>query len=96
MSRNYKLTYFNGRGRAELIRLIFHAAGQSFVDERVTDWPATKDRNKNYFCNYFTYIVSIYINSKTNLRSTFGSITLFNNARRSENSTINIDSTIYR
>lgn len=42
---NYKLTYFNGRGRAELTRLIFHAVGQSFIDERITDWPGHKDRN---------------------------------------------------
>nr|AYN44530.1 glutathione S-transferase S12 [Brachionus plicatilis] len=38
---SYKLTYFNGRGRAELTRLIFSAAGVPFQDERVTDWPGT-------------------------------------------------------
>nr|AYN44552.1 glutathione S-transferase S12 [Brachionus koreanus] len=37
----YKLTYFNGRGRAELTRLIFSAAGVAFEDERVSDWPGT-------------------------------------------------------
>ena len=39
---NYKLNYFNGRGRAEITRLIFAAAGASFTDNRVADWPATK------------------------------------------------------
>ena len=40
---NYKLNYFNGRGRAELVRLIFVAAETPFTDNRITDWPATKD-----------------------------------------------------
>jgi prostaglandin-H2 D-isomerase / glutathione transferase len=40
---HYKLYYFNGRGRAELSRLIFAAAGQEFEDVRFTDdWPKHK------------------------------------------------------
>lgn len=39
---NYKLNYFNGRGRAEITRLIFAAAGAKFTDNRVEDWPALK------------------------------------------------------
>jgi glutathione S-transferase len=39
---NYTLNYFNGRGRAELTRLVFTAAGVSFNDNRITDWPATQ------------------------------------------------------
>lgn len=31
---DYKLTYFNGRARAELTRLIFAVAGQKYKDER--------------------------------------------------------------
>ena len=40
----YKLTYFNGRGRAEITRLILTAAGQKFTDERFefTEWPSHK------------------------------------------------------
>jgi prostaglandin-H2 D-isomerase / glutathione transferase len=39
---HYKLNYFNGRGRAEITRLIFTAAGAEFTDNRIADWPATK------------------------------------------------------
>lgn len=33
---SFKVTYFNGRGRAELIRLLLVAGGQEFEDERLT------------------------------------------------------------
>ncbi len=41
---NYTLNYFNGRGRAELTRLIFAASGTQFTDDRVefAEWPAKK------------------------------------------------------
>ena len=41
---NYKLYYFNARGRAELSRLIFAAAGQQYEDFRFEkdDWPKYK------------------------------------------------------
>jgi glutathione S-transferase len=40
----YKLTYFNGRGRGEVSRLIFAAAGQKFEDIRYeySEWPSHK------------------------------------------------------
>jgi glutathione S-transferase len=40
----YKLTYFNGRGRAEIVRLVFAAAGVAYEDIRLerADWPAIK------------------------------------------------------
>nr|AAB63382.1 28 kDa glutathione-S transferase [Paragonimus westermani] len=40
----YKLTYFNARGRAELIRMVLHAAELEFEDHRIemSDWPAIK------------------------------------------------------
>jgi glutathione S-transferase len=41
---NYKLTYFNGRGRAEIVRLIFAAGGVKYEDVRIekANWPALK------------------------------------------------------
>lgn len=41
---SYKLTYFEGRGRAEFIRLIFAHAGVRYEDERVSfeEWPKMK------------------------------------------------------
>ncbi|CAI8028451.1 Glutathione S-transferase 1 (Fragment) [Geodia barretti] len=40
----YKLTYFNGRGRAELIRLILAQAGVQYEDHRIAgeEWPELK------------------------------------------------------
>jgi glutathione S-transferase len=40
----YKLTYFKGRGRAEIARLIFAAAGVAYEDVRIEkdQWPALK------------------------------------------------------
>ena len=32
---DYKLTYFNGRGRAELIRYLFEVAGVQYEDVRI-------------------------------------------------------------
>ena len=41
---NYNLNYFDGRGRAEITRLIFAAAGQTYTDNRVSfeQWPVLK------------------------------------------------------
>jgi len=41
---SYKLTYFNGRGRAEIVRLVFVAAGEKYDDVRIEkdQWPALK------------------------------------------------------
>jgi len=40
----YKLTYFNGRGRAETSRLLFAAAGVAYEDNRIEreQWPGLK------------------------------------------------------
>ena len=41
---DYKLTYFNLSGRAELTRLIFAKSGTAFEDDRIefAEWPARK------------------------------------------------------
>ena len=46
---NYKLIYFDVRGRGELCRLILHCAGVPFEDFRdfdyYKDWPAIQSSN---------------------------------------------------
>lgn len=49
---SYKLTYFDVRGRAEVPRMLFHAAGVAFEDVRLSvdsvgtcpEWAAIKQR----------------------------------------------------
>ncbi|VDN05715.1 unnamed protein product [Thelazia callipaeda] len=44
--KNYKLTYFNVRGRAEVIRLLFALANVSYDDNRITrqEWTSLKPK----------------------------------------------------
>ena len=44
--KQFKLLYFNGRGRAEYLRLIFAAAGQQYEEARIemVDWPKYKEK----------------------------------------------------
>ncbi|CAG2247161.1 HPGDS [Mytilus edulis] len=46
MPAKYKLSYFEERGRAEILRLLFAGAGQEFEDERLTgdSWAAFKPK----------------------------------------------------
>merc|ERR1712154_491807 len=46
--KNVRLTYFNGRGRAEVARLILSIAGEEFEDDRVefSDWETLKPHQR--------------------------------------------------
>lgn len=50
MPAKYKLSYFEERGRAEILRLLFVGAGQEFEDERLTgdSWAAFKPSKINF------------------------------------------------
>jgi len=49
---SYKLTYFNGRGRAEFSRLIFAQAGVKYEDVRIerAAWAELKPSQLNALC----------------------------------------------
>jgi len=49
---HYKLTYFNGRGRGEIIRLVFAAANVPFEDVRLEneEFAKIKSSEKKYYC----------------------------------------------
>lgn len=47
----YKLLYFDVRGRGEIPRLLFHAAGVKFTDFRVTDEEKWYKHMKASKCN---------------------------------------------
>ncbi|XP_036358740.1 S-crystallin 4-like [Octopus sinensis] len=46
---NYVLYYFNGRGRAEICRLLFEAAGVKYEDKRIefSEWKEFRDKMPN-------------------------------------------------
>lgn len=47
----YKLYYFNAKGRAEVCRLLFAAAGAKYEDIRIegTEWPKKKPSKSNIY-----------------------------------------------
>lgn len=51
---NYKLIYFNVRGRAELSRLILHCAEVPFEDYRIehSEWLSLKQGLHHIFCSF--------------------------------------------
>ena len=50
MPAKFKLSYFDIRGRAELPRLVFAAAGKEFEDERLSGdkWTAFKPSKRRW------------------------------------------------
>lgn len=56
---HYKLYYFNGRGRAELARLIFAVSGVDYEDIRFSkeDWPKHKAGNSFGFLFIFKTLI---------------------------------------
>lgn len=57
MPVKFKLSYFPARGRAEVARLLFAAAGQEFEDVRLTfeQWPGFKP-GKYIYIKYITTV----------------------------------------
>jgi len=55
---NYKLTYFEMRGRGEIVRLVFAAAGVHYEDHRIdmSDWPAMKPSKLAVDSGLFIYL----------------------------------------
>nr|KAG5698212.1 hypothetical protein BaRGS_030575 [Batillaria attramentaria] len=57
-----KLVYFDIRGRAEFIRLVLEAAGQTYEDERVqfADWETVKPTTPHGSLPYLVYNGKVY------------------------------------
>ena len=60
---SYKLSYFNGRGRAEVARMLFAVAGVKYEDHRIQgDWDKIKPSK------YFHPCISVNVKcSDTNI-----------------------------
>ena len=57
---NYTLHYFNGRGRAEISRLIFAAAGVEYTDHRIEEWSKAKPGLNNLTARFAQ--INIFLN----------------------------------
>ena len=59
---NYTLHYFNGRGRAEILRMMMAMAGVKYMDKRYefSDWDRCRNGKKPLFVNHYFYF---YYNS---------------------------------
>lgn len=59
--KSLKLTYFDGRGRAEVSRYILAAAGQKYEDIRLTreEWVEKKPRESNLAMYSFVNFMSV-------------------------------------
>ena len=56
---NYTLYYFNGRGRAEILRMMFAAAGVKYMDKRFefNEWDKYR-KGKDFFVCFLIYKIS--------------------------------------
>lgn len=71
---NYKLTYFNFKGRGEILRYIFAYKNTPYEDNRIeySEWPAHKACKYEYiaeivFYHAFIFIMYMYNGSSSNL-----------------------------
>lgn len=61
-TEQYKLIYFNGRGRAEVIRLLFAQTNTSYEDVRIEkdQWPELKPSKYSFFNNETLWNIAIF------------------------------------
>ena len=59
---NYTLHYFNGRGRAEILRMMFHMAGVKYLDKRYefSDWDRCRNGKEILLC-VLSYPITIIL-----------------------------------
>ena len=75
---SYTLYYFNGRGRAEILRMMFAAANVKYMDKRFefNEWDKYRKGKDSFlflglFFKFHSYIWVLIRRKKTQNRSTF-------------------------
>ena len=83
---NYTLHYFNGRGRAEILRMMMAMAGVKYMDKRYefSDWDRCRN-GKEHVSLYFLVGIIVIVIILQILRSIISFPSLFNVLLRLEN-----------
>ena len=58
---NYTLHYFNGRGRAEILRMMMAMAGVKYMDKRYefSDWDRCRNGKELSVAYYFSNLIIV-------------------------------------